>query len=420
MSRYDPSPNEKPPVLFEWRKIQKCVDDSFPIQPCPEWFQNKFGMYRWYMIRAAYDDGIIDEDYVTELSVDWRDTSEYFMLEGIDSDDQSVIDIFVKAAKRGNDVYKAKVSRKFAFLDRLPPIHFFNEDWGHKYTSMLFVTYTVDTKKINLRDAWHAIGREYNETETKLRQHFGHFVKLRVWEAHESGYPHIHVVYFFNKQSFEVFETFEEREGFEPKRVWRIANKHNQFFKKAWSLGSNVDVRGVSDTHGAFSEVKKYVTKTIWSKKADKTNALLTLFRKQSYGISTCNPYEQKIPDDIKQLDPISRHYALNTYIAATANFWASKDFIGSVWGVDQYLKFYWDLTLRNETLAEPGLSALVKETMSNYNIEFPEIVKWVFVGFVAGDDLERFFPKCTEKWTIGVKDPPSDLWCYVNIPEVY
>jgi len=424
---------------YPWDVKQKNLRDKYPIEVevSKDWFKNAYGMYRWHLIRSAYDRDVIGEDFVTDLYQDWRDTTEFFKIDGENIlGEYAGVSAFVKAAKRGNDVYKDRIRKKFSFFDELPPIDFFDDSWGHKTTPMLFITLTIDQKRYSIKEAYDVISQEFNRFETLLRQKFGNFVHFRVWEAHESGYPHVHVIYYFLKRSFEVWEHWNDP-GDESgiKQTWRVSNKVRDSIKQMWSMGWNLDIQGVRDTLGAFSEVKKYVTKSIWSSKANKTNAMLTLFRKQSYHISSKNPFTQPFPatqsfpesliddtpaTDISMKQVLERDMLKNQYLGSMVNVWASYDFIGAIWGVDWYLRFYDALRLKNETLVEPGLSALVTETMHNYNIEFPEIVSWRFVGFVLGSDLEPIFGDLAKSWCFVVKDPPPEVDLCVNLSDVY
>jgi len=402
--------------IYSWRKSQKDIFQNYPIHLSTDDFLNSYGFYRWHIIRSAYWDGVIDEGFVTDLYCKWRDTSEYFMLDGYDATGDKQLSAFVKASKRGNDVYKALLKKKFKFFDELPPVEFFNDADENKCTSVLFVTLTVDPKKYDLKLAWSIIADELNRFETLLRQKFGTFAKFRVWESHESGYPHSHIVYSFTSKKgiFKVWDHYDKDNNLS----WRLIDKDRDAIKHMWSMG-NIDVQGVQDTLGALSEVQKYVTKTIWSTKADKTNAMLTLFHKQSYWISTFNPLEQPIPESIQQIkQPFKRMAAVSRYLTTNLKKWAKKDLIGSIWGSQIYLQFY--KKLGNETLAEPGCSALVKRLMCNYNIDFPEIVEWRLVGFILGSDIYSFYPKNKNLWSFGVKDPPPELYACINFPDVY
>jgi len=390
-------------MVLPWEHSQKTLQQEYPIKITADDFKNDWGFIRWWRIRDGYFSGVIDTDMVTELYKEWRDSAEYFMLNGIDIDDNIVINAFVKACKRGNDVYKAMLQNKFGILDKLEPLYFFQEDWGRKCTPMLFVTLTVDPKKYTLDNAWVSISEDLHLFEAKLRQEYGRFVKFRVWEAHESGYPHSHIVYYFLDHVFEAFEH---------KGKYRISNKHRYLFKKWWTMG-NIDVQAVQDTMGAFSEVKKYITKNIWNTKADKTNAMMTLFRKQSYWVSSFNyrKHTTKLFKEGKTVDEVSN------VVATNIDKWAKRDFVGAIWGVNAYMELYRN---REEGLAEPRLTALVTETMCNCNKAFPEIVKWEFAGFILGCDLAAFVDDYDSQWAIVMADPPPDLWSWVNIRGVY
>jgi hypothetical protein len=408
MSRYDPSSYSRAEKILPWERSQKNLDESFPIVPTADWFKNDFGSIRWWKIRSAYFDDIIDTDFVEGLYLEWRDTDEYFMLNGIDASDHVVASVFVKASKRGNDVYISQLNSKFCFLDSLPNIEFFM-DWGVQQTPMLFITLTVDTKQFSLNQSWFSISKSLNRFETLLRQKYGKFVKFRVWESHESGYPHCHIVIYFHDKWFQVFDHFTK----DGKLTYRIADKHRQAIREMWNMG-NVDIQGVQDTLGALSEVKKYITKNIWSNKGNKTNAMLTLFHKQSYSISQCNPFINlpKIEGSLTREKLVAlqdlelKHFKKCCY----------KDFIGAIWGLDVYLEVYRQFA---EGLAEPSLNALVNATMCNYNNVFPEIVKWEFVGFILGEDLARFLDDFGGEFALAMIDPSPDLFCYVNFAEV-
>ena len=126
------------------------------------------------------------------------------------------------------------------------------------------------------------------------------------------------------------------------------------------------------------------------------------------------------MPDDIKHLSLMDRDQAVKTYMACTCNLWASKDFIGAIWGIDWYLKFYYSLLLEHETLEEPVLSALVTKYLHDYNIEVPEIVKWSFRGIALGVDLERFYHQINDEWHFLVKDPPTEVLACVKMFDIY
>jgi len=383
-----------------WERSQQRLDE---IEILDEFFHNDSGCFRWKHIRNAYFNDFINIFRVVDLYKKWRDQNEYLWLELINIKTDAIVgNLFFKCSKRGNDVYKHRLKQKFNFLEKLDPIYYFLDTDKHKYTSMLFVSLTVDPKKYSFNDSWMHISEELHFFETKLRQAYGKFVKFRVWEAHESGFPHCHIVYYFNNKTFKVFEQIRKKDE---KQVYRVANKHNVKISNFWKMG-NVDVQGVQDTHGAFSEVMKYITKNIWSTKGDLTNAMICLYRKQMYSISHCNPYKKRFQywnkHNITNWRDQERSFMVNI------SKWAKKDFIGAIWGSQIYYQFYKECG----ELAEPETADLVRDFVHNCNIKD---VVFRFVGCVSGRDVADFVPNLENDWLV-CADPPPEFRYLVGI----
>jgi hypothetical protein len=255
---------------------------------------------------------------------------------------------------------------------------------------MLFISMTVDPKRYSRHEAWLQISNELHLFETKLRQYYGNFVKFRVWESHKSGYPHCHSVYYFIDKWFKVFLHNSK---------YRITTTHKNRISDMWSMG-NTDIQGVQDTHGAFSEVKKYITKNIWNQKGDLTNALVSLYNKQMYSLSRCDPFKKRLHHWRKH--GITDWRKQELCFMSNLHKWAKKDFIGAIWGTQIYFQFY-----RSNCggLAEPNPTALVNEYLHNCNISD---VKLKFIGCVSGRDLAEFVPNSDEDWLI-IADPPPE-----------
>ena len=141
----------------------------------------------------------------------------------------------VKCAKRGNDVYKSRVERRFRGICRLSEnLIFFNpkDRNSNRTTKALFLTLTYDTKRSSYSEAWKSIGVEFNSFMANVRKEFGKVSSCRVFESFENGYPHIHCILLFEKE----FSVFRDRQG-----KFRIREK--QVFAEVWH--SHVDVRAV-------------------------------------------------------------------------------------------------------------------------------------------------------------------------------
>lgn len=328
-------------ISTEQLPLSALVDDDY--------FKNDAGYFRWSKIREAYHKGLIDVDKVRDLYLKWRDDPEYYTADGFDVwGEYGNVSPYGKCAKRGNDVYKHRIKEKFSKFDSLPPINFTEIFDGH--TPMIFVTLTVDAKKYSLDEAWEAFPQKFHEFESSLRQDklFGDFVRLRVWEAHESGYPHCHVVYYFKHKMYLTFRHRNKKGNV----VHLIQRKYKDKISGFWSMTDNpvgVDVQAVTDTSGAFSEVKKYVTKTVFTKKGDLTNAMLCLFRKQQYSVS--------------------------------------KDFIEVVWGSIAG-------NVSSSSLNDVSRSVLVKREMHNCNKRFPNIVDFRFSGVISQSNVDALKKK--------------------------
>jgi hypothetical protein len=114
----------------------------------------------------------------------------------------------LKCSKRGNDVYRHRVYRRFKQLASLiEQTIFFNRKSRrkNKKTKALFVTLTYDTKLCSFEEAWRNIGEEFNRFMSLARKHFGKVACCRVFEAFGNGFPHIHCVLLFEEKEFNVF-----------------------------------------------------------------------------------------------------------------------------------------------------------------------------------------------------------------------
>ena len=186
----------------------------------------------------------------------------------------------VKCAKRGNDVYRWRVYRRFQGLSsRADELVFFNpKDRGAKKTRALWVTLTYDVKRCSFGEAWGNIGIGFNRFMAYVRKKFGNVSCCRVFESFENGYPHIHCILLFEATWFSVFR---DRKG-----QFRVHSKN--VIANGWH--SNVDVKAMGSLAGGFSYLKKYLLKNIDAEKADskalKTLALCWAYRKRAFSVS--------------------------------------------------------------------------------------------------------------------------------------
>jgi len=209
-------------------------------------------------------------------------------------------DIFaVKCAKRGNDVYRSRVGRRFrGVVSRAENAVFFNpRDRGAKKTRALWVTLTYDTKRCSFKDGWVNIGVEFNRFMAFTRKKFGTVSCCRVFESFENGHPHIHCILLFKSTWFNVFR--------DKKGQFRIHSK--KVIAVGWH--SNVDVKAMGSLQGGLSYQKKYLLKNIDVENADskalKTLALCWAYRKRAFSVSGL--FRQLLSDLIRYLHNSNR-----------------------------------------------------------------------------------------------------------------
>ena len=318
-----------------------------------------------------------DLEPITPVYVKWKDDSEYFILKGnkpyfaprITTEDhdfyytsdgeilkQTVYKI-IKGAKRGNDVYRYLISERLKPLNHLRDITFFKPDWVDKRTSMLFITLTCNPAIYDgdIAKAWQSIGTEFHRFIACLLKEYGQVEFFRTWESTKNYNPHVHCLIGFKERSF-VVHTSKDGKG---KTCYRISKKHSDKISSYWH--SLVDIRAISDTHGAVKELTKYITKDLCSEKGYKTNSMLWLFNKQSFSIS-------------------------HGFVAMINDNMALK--IEDVKSTD-----------------------LINTVLANCN---SDVEKWEFVGILRGVDLGI----SDEIWCVDYKDPPSRIKVLIDFEE--
>jgi hypothetical protein len=234
---------------------------------------------------------------IVERYVEWVNDIKYMILSRWNGSENEVF--AVKCAKRGNDVYRSRVSRRFAGLCSMAEdLVFFNpKDRGVKKTRALWVTLTNDTKRCSFGEAWRNVGVEFNRFMAYVRKKFGNVSCCRVFESFENGYPHIHCILLFESAWFSVFR---DRKG-----QFRVHSK--KVIARGWH--SNVDVKGMHSLAGGFSYRKKYLLKNINAEKADskavKTLALCWTYRKRAFSVS--GRFRQLLSDLIRDMHNSNR-----------------------------------------------------------------------------------------------------------------
>jgi len=95
--------------------------------------------------------------------------------------------------------------------DKSPKESFFfwcERDRNKILSPCLFVTLTCE-RNIKTEDSWKEVGRDFNRWITRLRKKYGKIDVARVFEAHESGYCHVHAVLYFRNTIWKGFRWGE-------------------------------------------------------------------------------------------------------------------------------------------------------------------------------------------------------------------
>jgi len=215
---------------------------------------------------------------IVERYAEWVNEVKYMILSRWNGSKNEVF--AVKCAKRGNDVYRFRVYRRFKGLHSMAEnLVFFNpKDRGLKRTRAVFLTLTNDVKRCSRREAWCNVGVEFNRFMSQIRKEFGKVACCRVFESSENGYPHIHLILLFESTWFNVFRDRKGR--------FRVHSK--KLIARGWH--SHVDVQAMSSLSGCFHYLKKYLLKNTNFEKTDskalKTLALCWAYRKRAFSVS--------------------------------------------------------------------------------------------------------------------------------------
>ncbi len=274
----------------------------------------------------------------------------------------------IPCCKRGNAVYIEQVKVKFNQFTTKEPLIFFdtNLDTDRKRTrktNMLYITGSTDPSICGFDMGWLEFGSHWNSFITNIKQQFGgKIVYIRTWQSHKNGYPHFHALVYFKNTEFTAVPWYDK----EGRLSWRIPSRAKlhkdddltirQRFKSAWKYG-NIDILCISDTHKAFKDMLKYVTRDLEGGESDLTNAMVWYFGKQAFS--------------------------------------CSKDFAKVVWGDTENI----DLSIGQIDVD------LINPNHSNSNLE---LLRVEIYPQISDDILYTNPPKSHQRGLFDVKGPPS------------
>lgn len=179
------------------------------------------------------------ESLVREFDA-WMSKKSWILIQNKDDPTEYKV---IPAVKRGDEIYSRRTLRKLLGVKdwaiAQQKEHFFKQVGRKQYTRACMGSLQVKKNGLFMWGYWEeyvskrgkykglvvrkrrGIGDLFNKFITKMRQHYGKISYVRVWEAHKSGFPHIHVLLIFEDTWFEVYK----------KRVW---NKKKQCYQWVW------------------------------------------------------------------------------------------------------------------------------------------------------------------------------------------
>ena len=155
---------------------------------------------------------------------------------------------YFRGTKRGDLKYSYVISRKFDVLKKFGKklVFFSKKAHGLVKGSALLFTLEYNANKIRRSEAWQNIGVDFNRFLSRLKHKYGKISIIRVWEAHESGYPHCHVLVIFHNHTFDGKRMWNKRKN---KFVNRVFGNTFLSLKSKWKHGFS-DLELVNSYHG--------------------------------------------------------------------------------------------------------------------------------------------------------------------------
>ena len=194
--------------------------------------------------------------------------------------------VFFRGLKRGDDRYGVLTCRKFERLARFGRdlVYFGFGSHGHVCGSGLHVVLEYDANVVGLSDAWLRVGVDFNRFMSHVRKLFGKVNVVRVFESHESGYPHVHILLIFDSHVFSGYSS--HRRG---KLVYRVFGSDFKSLKSCWNFGFS-DFEMVNSFSGGVRYLSKYLVKSTSASlagvKGIRALAMCWVFHKRSFSVS--------------------------------------------------------------------------------------------------------------------------------------
>jgi len=239
-------------------------------------------------LRHYFSYGVSSVDEVTEAYEEWFKQIFYILLYRFNRTLSKHEYAYFRGTKRGDPKYSYQICRKFDALKRVNKnLIFFSRKARElvKGNAML-VTLEYNANKISRSEAWQNVGVDFNRFLTRLKHNYGKISIIRVWESHESAYPHIHTLVVFHNHTFDGKRMWSKRKHRFSHRVFGVTYRN---LKTSWEHGFS-DFELVDSYHGGVKYLSKYLKKSTSfaeaGSKGVKTLAMCWLFSKRSFAYS--------------------------------------------------------------------------------------------------------------------------------------
>ncbi|MBD3198049.1 MAG: hypothetical protein GF317_23565 [Candidatus Lokiarchaeota archaeon] len=237
-------------------------------------------------VRNDYVNGQLSFEEVKRKYVSWVNRDEYLVFYSeIENKNGENLYYAIKCAKRGNDVYRNRIYKRFREFYDLRKIDneiVFCDNHKISASNIFFLTLTYDTKLCSIDEAWEKIGKQFNEFLTNIKNNFGKCYIIRCFESFKNGYPHIHAILFFQDASFKIIKNVKVLRN-KKKIRYLLETPIKEYFESKWH--SFIKIEALKDLGGLFY-LLKYITKVQFSQNNFSTNARLWLHGKRSYSMS--------------------------------------------------------------------------------------------------------------------------------------
>ncbi|GAH92390.1 unnamed protein product, partial [marine sediment metagenome] len=133
------------------------------------------------------------------------------------------------------------------------------------------------TYAVQCEENWIRISKDFNCFMAMIRKRYGEVYAVRIWESHESGLVHVHVLLLFKSRRFK---TFKDRGG-----LIRLDRKDE--LAECWKHGFS-DWQGIFDLEGALDYLKRDMTKFLNHENENDVRDLakLWVYRKRTFSVS--------------------------------------------------------------------------------------------------------------------------------------